>query len=235
MSQKHRGQHPSDFKLFTPKTLLKIKAGIEDYSWLLSRGYAEKSALKLVGDRFLLKERQRKAIQRCACKEDALKKRQQTLLQPKDLKGQTVWIDGFNLLITLESALSGGLIFKGKDGCFRDLASIHGTYKKVMETEKAIELTGLFLEKWEVGEVLWLLDKPVSNSGRLKVALYEMATTKGWNWQVDLFFNPDKELMECDKVVVSSDSLILDHSERWANLGRWIVEEALPDAKVIRF
>ena len=50
-----------------------------------------------------------------------------------------------NQLITIEAALSGGLIFRGRDGCFRDLASIHGTYRKVEETLPALNLIGSFL------------------------------------------------------------------------------------------
>ena len=43
-----------------------------DFSWLLTRGYAEKGALKLVGDRFSLTERQRLAVMRSACSDQHL-------------------------------------------------------------------------------------------------------------------------------------------------------------------
>jgi hypothetical protein len=48
------------------------------------------------------------------------------------LEDETILIDGFNLLITIESALSGGYIFIGVDGGFRDLSSIHWSYKRVI-------------------------------------------------------------------------------------------------------
>jgi len=91
-------------------------------------------------------------------------------------------IDGYNLLITIEAAMSGGLIFKGRDGCSRDLASIHGTYHKVSETIPAIELIRSFLQQTGITESLWLLDSPVSNSGRLKTILREHNP----DWQVNL-------------------------------------------------
>lgn len=234
MSQKHRGQHPSDFKLFTAKTTISLQKAVADYSWLLTRGYPEKGALKLVGDHFRMKERQRKAVQRCSCSEEALNVRTAKHIPKENLAGQSLWIDGFNILITLESALSKGLIFEGRDGCFRDLASIHGTYKKVSETERAIHLVGDFLAKQQVKEVFWLFDKPVSNSGRMKAMIYEIAETKGWNWNAELFFNPDNELMACDAVVVTTDSMILDYAKRWTNLSRFLVEESIPDAVLIR-
>lgn len=234
MAQKHRGQHPSDFKLFTDKTVLSLRSAIADFSWLLTKGYPEKGALKLVGDHFRMKERQRKAVRRCSCSDESLATRNARHLSKENLAGKSVWIDGFNILITLESALSGGLIFEGRDGCFRDLASIHGTYRKVSETERAIYLVGDFLQTRGVKEVFWLFDKPVSNSGRMKSIIYEIAEQKAWNWNAELFFNPDNELIACDAVVVTTDSMILDNAKEWTNLSRFLIEEFVPDALIIR-
>ncbi|GAG85455.1 unnamed protein product, partial [marine sediment metagenome] len=72
-------------------------------------------------------------------------------------------IDGYNVLITIEAAMSDGIIFKGRDGCFRDLASIHGTYRKVTETIPAVQLIGQFLKDIGVTCCLWLLDSPDPN------------------------------------------------------------------------
>jgi hypothetical protein len=170
--RKHRGQHPADAKLFASSQWNKLKQATHDLSWLLSHGYAEKSALKLVGDRFRLKERQRRAVVRSAAAEQAVIQRHSTRLKADQLKGQHLHIDGFNLLITIESAISGGLIFEGVDGCYRDLASIHGSYKRVIETEGAIEMIGKVLEQLKVKKATWYFDKPVSNSGSLKVKFH---------------------------------------------------------------
>jgi len=58
----HRGPHPADEKLFAPIAIANIRLALADFSLLLTKGYAEKSALKLVGDRFSLTERQRLAV-----------------------------------------------------------------------------------------------------------------------------------------------------------------------------
>ena len=58
-----------------------------------------------------------------------------------------VALDGFNCVITLEAALSGGLVLIGRDGCLRDLSSIHGTYRAVSETPRAVELLGELAER----------------------------------------------------------------------------------------
>ena len=129
--------------------------------------------------------------------------------------------------------MSGGVIFKGRDGCFRDLASVHGTYRKVTETIPAVELIGDFLGEVGAVEALWLLDSPVSNSGRLKTLIGELARKNNWNWEIELLLSPDAELKKTDIIVASSDSVVLDGCKRWTNLATEIIKNKLPSAKVI--
>ncbi len=232
--RKHRGAHPSDARLFGPETLTPLREALGDFSLLLSKGYPDKSALKLVGDHFSLTQRQRLAVMRSACSDEQRNGRLARCLEIADLGNQAVAIDGYNLLITLEAAMSGAFLFKGRDGCLRDLAGIHGTYRRVEETVPALELIGEFLGRHRVGQVRWLLDSPVSNSGRLKTLIRELASQHGWSWEVQLLTNPDAELKTTDLIVVSTDSVVLDHCVRWTNLGREIILTCVPEARVIR-
>ena len=61
----------ADAKLFASGEVDKLRAAVADFSMLLTKGYADKSALKLVGDRFELTSRQRLAVLRGSCSEDA--------------------------------------------------------------------------------------------------------------------------------------------------------------------
>ena len=71
----HRGPDPRDGIAFGPLALPALRGAVGDLSWLLSRGYAPVSSLKLVGDRWSLTERQRKAVGRSACSDDARERR----------------------------------------------------------------------------------------------------------------------------------------------------------------
>jgi hypothetical protein len=175
----HRGPHPADEKLFAPKAIDDLRLAVGDFSLLLTKGYAQKSALKLVGDRFSLTDRQRLAVMRGACSDQQRASRRQRRVDLQNLAGESVAVDGYNVLITIEAAMSGGFVFKGRDGCCRDLASIHGTYRKVTETIPAIQLIGEYLQEIDTGRTLWLLDSPVSNSGRLKTLIGELADKNG--------------------------------------------------------
>src|SRR5690606_36397710 len=108
-------------------------AAVEELSWLRSRDYAEPSALALVGDRHQLAARQREAVRRSACTERARASRSRREVAVAD--ASRIGIDGFNLVITIESALAGGVVLVGRDGAYRDLARVHGSYRRVADTE----------------------------------------------------------------------------------------------------
>lgn len=245
-TREHRGPHPDDAKLFAPAMLPRLREAVADFSLLLTKGYADKSSLKLVGDRFSLTQRQRLAVMRGSCSDQQSQSRLARRVPIEALPGQVLAIDGYNLLITIEAAMSGGLIFKGRDGCYRDLASIHGTYRKVEETVPAVRLIGNSLKKIGIAHALWLLDSPISNSGRLKTLLGEIARDNGWPWEIRLTISPDAELSgqltvpgsqlpaNCQlAVVVSTDSVILDACPRWTNLAAEIISHRLPGSSVI--
>jgi len=231
--RKHRGPYPEDDRLFAPAVWPVLHQAIADLAWMLSKGYAPRSALKLVGDRYGLVARQRTAVGRSVCSDQALKRRQQRCVDPRQISGEELQIDGYNLLTTVEAALSGGMILPGRDGTYRDMASMHGSFRRVEETRPALELIGRAIAELGVGRCVWFLDRPVSNSGRLKGIIDELAARHGWSWTVELVPNPDALLAESDRIVVTADSAILDRCRRWANLARLIVGEHVPDANVI--
>ncbi len=229
----HRGPHPQDEKLFAVEALPLLRQATADLSLLLTKGYADKSALKLVGDRFGLTKRQRLAVMRSACSDAQLQSRIRRMLPEDALEGADLLIDGYNLLITIEAAMSNAVILKARDGCFRDLAGIHGTYRRVNETAPAVELIGKFLQEKSVAAATWLLDSPVSNSGRLKTLMGQIARQNNWNWHIQLLTSPDAELVRSEMLVVSTDAPVLDRCGKWVNLAGVIITEKLPHARVI--
>jgi hypothetical protein len=232
-SRKHRGADPHDDQAFEPAAIPALRKAVADLSWLLSHGYAIASALKLVGDRWSLTERQRQAIRRAACTDEARVDRRRRRIEPDMMIGRSVEVDGFNVLTTIEAALGGAVVLKCRDETFRDLAGVHGTYRKVAETIPALLLAGETLEAMNVSEVHWLFDRPVSNSGRILSVLGEIAIGKHWPWTVELVDNPDARLKVASRVVATADSAVLDRCEYWFNLARCIVEGRCPGARIV--
>lgn len=232
-NQTNRGKESNDDKLFgSEKMQAALKNAVADLCHLMSRGYAAKSALVLVGNRYKLNVRQQKAVQGMSASDEQVKNRSGNSLPASELKNKTVLIDGFNALILLESLLSGAYIFKGVDGFYRDLSSVHGSYKKVQQTARAIELIAGFYIKEEIASIRWLFDKPVSNSGKLKQLITEIAAENNYNWEVFLTNNPDKDLVSENGIVITSDAWILDNTDNNFNLIGYIAE-SYPEGNIL--
>ncbi|MEN4761769.1 DUF434 domain-containing protein [Chryseobacterium sp. C39-AII1] len=230
MNNRNRGKNTGDDDLFgIEKQIDKMREAVQDVKYLLSHGYAEKASCDLAGNRYKLKTRQIQAFRGASASENQIQTRKNKQLNFIDLKGKSVFLDAFNILILLESLLSGAYLFQGLDGCYRDLSGVHGTYKRVNQTSEAIGLVGRFFHQIKPEKLVWLFDQPVSNSGRIKQIILDFAQENSYNWEVFLEFNPDKFLVENAEIVVSSDGWVLDHCKNWFNLTDYLItEENLP-------
>ncbi|HJW72246.1 MAG TPA: DUF434 domain-containing protein [Geothrix sp.] len=231
--RKHRGPHPNDLHWFSVEARPLLRRATADLAWLLSRGYPHAAALALVGNRYALVARQRIAVARCACSDEAAARRRRHRVASGALRGQPLWIDGYNVLTTLEAALAGGILLAACDGALRDMASMHGSYRKVQETLPALRHLGRHLASWGVGEAVWLLDRPVSNSGRLKQLMEDLAREQGWPWRIELTADPDGMLASSPEIVATADSAILDRCGRWFNLALETVRVEVPAARMV--
>ena len=228
-----RGPHPKDAECFAPPALPALRSAVAELSWLLDHGYPKKAALKLVGDRHALRDRQRMAVQRCAASAEDRARRRSHQVEAEALAGGALWIDGYNVLLTVEAALSGGVLLLGRDGVVRDLTSMSGHYRRMRSTRHALEAIATFTATAGCRELVWLFDRPISNSGRLKQAIDAMADAASWPWQVELVASPDRELVASPSIVATADSGVLDRCGRWFNLACEVVRELVPGAWII--
>jgi len=231
--QTHRGLAPEDERLFAPRQLPALRAAAADLCWLLDRGYAARSAVELVGNRHNLTSRQRMTVSRHACSQADVQHRQKLCVEFGRLRGRELWLDGYNVLTILESALAGGIVLLCRDGCCRDIAGIHRRYRKLAETQPALRLIGETAAALGVSCCRWWLDQPVSNSGRLKTLIREAAADAGWNMEVELTFSPDHVLSHTAEIIATSDGIVLDRCQRWVNLTRLIITERLPQKRLL--
>ena len=168
-----RGYDPDDAKIFSKESIEELKIAQEEIQWLLDRGYKLKQIIEFTGNHYLLSARARTALQRTTSSTADYKKRSFTMLPFECAKDGCLNIDGFNIIITLEVAMSGSPVLLGKDGVFRDLAGLRGTYRIIDKTDTALALIEKTLQELHVPMVKFYLDSPVSNSGRLKTKILE--------------------------------------------------------------
>ncbi len=227
-----RGFDPQDSRIFSKENIAGLKAAQDEIQWLLDRGYKIKPLIELIGNHHQLSARARTALQRSTSSTAEYEKRKSTMLSLQRAGEGCLYIDGFNLIITLEVALSGSPVFLGRDGVLRDLAGLRGTYKLIDKTDIALELIGKTLKELSVPMVKFYLDSPVSNSGKLKNKILEHSGS--WNIQADveLIANVDTVLYGLDRVV-TADSIILDECKGWFNLSGKIVEDYIWGAWIV--
>ena len=108
-----RGYAPEDEKQFTGRELKLLQKAADEVQFLLDRGYDVKPVTTFVGNHYMFSERQRLAQARSVSAKEYIRKRiHKELLQTgREYLPETVHIDSFNAIITLEVALSGSPIF----------------------------------------------------------------------------------------------------------------------------
>lgn len=229
-----RGFDSEDIKWFSEKALGQLRIAQQEIQWLLDRGYKIGPVINFVGGHYQLSARQRIALQRATSSKLQYDKRNSTLLPMKVAKDRRLNVDGFNLIITLEVALSGSILILGCDGVLRDLAGLRGSYRIIDLTDKAIELIGKSLKQFSVPDVKFFLDAPVSNSGNLRNMILEHSANWDIPVEVELVPNVDSVLSKIERIV-TGDSIILDCCKSWFNLSSVIVGNYIKDAWIISF
>lgn len=228
--RQHRGPHPEDRTLFAPTNEPVLREAVDDLSLLLSRGYAETASLELVGNRFQLAQRQRVAVRRCACSDAQRERRRLTHVPAVGLGGHAVAVDAFNVLVTLEAALAGAVVLRGRDRCLRDMASMHGSWKRVSETPLALAHLLDAVASAAPASITFVLDRAVSNSGRLAARIRDALTARGLDGVVHASAAADRELIGLSAVVATADAGVLDRVARWTDLVGPVVEREVRDA-----
>ena len=212
-----RGYVPEDERNFSPEAVEKMKIASRHILYLINEGYDLKQATVFVGNHFQLSERQRLAIMRSVASDQDRIKRKSKQLSLSELNGTEVWIDGFNMVITLEVLLSDSILFKCMDGAIRDLAALRGTYRIIPETADAVRMLFDVLKEMKIHSATILLDEPISNSGRLKALIADIGESYPFKLDIQIQRDVDRTLYEKENVV-TSDSIILDHCLSWVNL-----------------
>ncbi len=231
MKSIRRGYVDKDEELFGGSQRAKILSAANDARWLMNRGYSAESAITFTSNHYLLTSRQRMAIFRSILNdEDKTTRLKKEILKP----GTEVLIDGLNIIITLETALSHSLVLRGDDGVLRDVAGLHGTYRIIDKTVKAIKLILQTLSNLDVRNATFILDKPVSNSGSLKQLILEISRNFNLEVVVELDMNPDQIFVDKENVI-SSDGPVILRSSSWFNLNSMIVRDMIPDTWVFNF
>lgn len=222
MNEVKRGFVSTDSRNFGNENLEKLRRAGEEIYFLLNRDYPIKNVITFVGNHYQLSERQRTALSRIISPEKSIISRKEKELN--DISGQTVYIDGFNVIITLETAFSDSTLFRCMDGTIRDLAGLRGSYRLIDKTDIALQSLADTLENLKIQKAVFYLDAPVSNSGRLKQKILDIMSDRPFETEA-FTENAVDPILEKKSHVITADAIILDRCESWYNITDYILKK----------
>jgi hypothetical protein len=193
---------------------VKLIAAIKDTRFLLKRGYNRESCVRFVGDHYLLHKIERLMLYRGVYDDEHAKKHANKHGAINSIRGKKLAVDGYNVLITIESILLEKNLIFCDDGFVRDLSAIHGKYEQTELTKrtlkKIVDLTASYAPK----EVIFFYDAQASMSGKLASLTRIMIKEAELNGDAKAVKQADLEVLKFGEVVASSDAVLIDKAEK---------------------
>lgn len=195
-----------------------MRKAAEDVRYLVNRGYPKESAIRFVSDHHRLPEEQRFVLSRAVVAAEAAQSRRAKAVPSDALRDQDVLVDGYNVLISLESIIGGKPVYRCDDGFLRDTQGIFRSYKINDLTVPALqEMLNLLLCS-NPASVVVLLDQQISMSGLLAALVREMMAKIGLRGTARTARDVDHQLKSSPAVVATADGNIIDAAVRVIDL-----------------
>jgi len=183
-----------------------------DYRYLLEHNYPQKSMLKMVGDRYMLRSYERVMLYRALTTKQQIKTRYHKMAHNLPVLSM-VTLDGFNVCRTVGSYLNGNLVFVGMDGYLRDVSELHRKKLKWEVLEKAVDMILDFLKEKGVVYARFYFDSPISHSGKMCEMTRQKMAEKNLTGEAQTVFSPDYALITAEHgILCTADSNIIEHS-----------------------
>jgi hypothetical protein len=198
-----------------------------DFRYLLNRGYPREASLALVGNRYSLPRTARQLLHRGVFAGEVARARRNKLRRLSDLEGLPLALDGHNVLITLESALKGRMLVAADDGFLRDVAQLSRAYRDSPATRQALGLLAAYLRRHHPNPLTILYDAPMKRSGELALLTREIYDGQGLKPEVRAVPVPERELLDFQGAVATSDTHLIDAKEVLVDLAGEIIRGEL--------
>ncbi|GAB6136241.1 DUF434 domain-containing protein [Thermococcus prieurii] len=182
-----------------------------DLKYLLNRGYRKSVALNFVANHYRLRREERHLLARCVFPDSWIEGVARKLLPPEEIRGRVLGIDGFNVLITLESLLAGRAILC-EDGLIRDL-EYRGKYRPHRETRNNLRPIVSALAELSPGRAVFFYGKNNPGSGVVGRLTEKLLDEFGIPGEIRLVKSPDHELKAFETAATADVGVIekVDH------------------------
>jgi hypothetical protein len=149
------------------------------------------------------------------------------------VSGKDLWIDGFNVLNTVEAALKGELLILCDDGIVRDFSQVYGRYRFSQLTLSSLQLIMGELKNLHPSCVRVFYDSQISKSGEIAKITREVISNLGLRGDAETTKTVDSILSKTDAVVCTSDSVILSACRYIFDLAGYIITSRIDNAVIL--
>ena len=150
-----------------------------------------------------------------------------------ELGGRTVAIDGYNVLITVESLIVGAPVYLCDDGFLRDTRGIFRRYRSSDQTILALREILSILKGSGVGRAEFLLDQQISRSGELAAKIRDMMVEHDVPGSAKTAKDVDRRLKLANCPVATGDGAIIDLASEVVDLPAEVAKRRRVEAIVI--
>jgi hypothetical protein len=197
---------------------------VSEIRYLLERGYPKQSAITYVCNHHRLTLEFRHIFTRILYPQRTITSRRAKTVGCGDIENNEVWIDGYNILIGVESALRGDPVYLCDDGFLRDTRGVFRNFHSSDETEQALHELLSVLALHNPRRIEIVFDSQISKSGELARQIDKNMNDMGISGCARTSKQADFDLKQCKSMVATSDGGIIDAVEHVVNLQACILE-----------
>lgn len=211
-----------------------LEDAVSEIRYLLERGYPKQSAITYVCNHHRLDIEFRHIFTRILYTRNTITSRKAKTVSCGDINNNEVWIDGYNIIIGVESALRGDPVYLCDDGFLRDTRGVFRNFHSSDDTEQALYelLSVLALHNPKRIEIVF--DSQISKSGELARQIDKKMNDMGIPGCARTSKQADFDLKQCNKIVATSDGGIIDAVDYVVNIQACILERLQIKPVIIR-
>jgi len=198
---------------------------VTDIRYLLDRGYPGKGAITFVCNHYRLDIQWRYVFTRVVFGRDTINRRREKTVKCEDMEGEVVWVDGYNVLIGVESALKGEPVYLCDDGFLRDTRGVFRNYRCSELTEMAMDEILEVLTVFVPFQVEFLFDSQISKSKEMARWLENKLKYVGLTGCARTSRHVDHDLKQSNGIIATADGSIIDEVAKAVNIQACVLEQ----------
>ncbi len=209
----------------------KLAEAAKDYKYLLDRGFSREHSLRFVDDHYILPKEQRLILYRSIHPTSHI-----DLVYSKTIRdyplANVLYVDFYNVIITIASIIRGQTLYIGNDGFIRDMSGVHGRIRDEEIMSMAITDFKEIIDILSPPKIVVYLESQVSKSGQYMAVIGGILNHMG---EAILTKNVDSTLYNVDGTVATSDSVIHQHAREVIDIPQILASKSNYRVKTVDF